>query len=121
MFRPPPGGKDANFSSVLIRFQSTEASRAQNASVVAHRPNAPTIEMQDDSWKAEVRAVVGLLRSHLQQTGTVQPVAPETMHGAVETQQLLVVADVQEELTKERALSNFLRRKILNEKGVVNT
>lgn len=62
--------------------------------------------MEDDFWRAEAKAVAGLLRAHLQHAGTVAPVALETIRRAVETRQVSEAA----------AISNDLQSKIFDEK-----
>lgn len=60
----------------LLRPSLPELARKNH--ICAKRPNPPLYVMNDDVWKAEVRVMTGLLRSHLLQVGAVLTVTSES-------------------------------------------
>lgn len=55
-------------------------------------------------------------RAHLYHAGAVPRIAPETMHRAIEARQVLEAANARKKLTMKRAISNYLRPIIFDNK-----
>lgn len=78
VFVPPPTGTRAHFLAGFPVYFTYRSYPGTKFHIGALLPYSPLYDMTGHTWRAEVRVVTGLLRSHLLQVGAAPPVASES-------------------------------------------